>query len=124
MLSRRSRRHLRQSPFRPWRGRGSTHIHTAFMGLTSSAGSTVACNLQARASSRPILSQPRFLAGSGNKQATVKLCCVEIGEVAVAFGPPAGCEVITQAAHGPLLDVRTDSRPDRHSAADMLVEVE
>jgi hypothetical protein len=40
-------------------GRGSTHIDTAFMGLTSSDGVTVNCKLQARASSRPILSQPR-----------------------------------------------------------------
>jgi len=28
--------------------------------------------------------------GSGDKQATFKLCSVEIEEVAVAFGPPAG----------------------------------
>jgi hypothetical protein len=28
-------------------------------------------------------------AGSGDKQASAKLCCVEIDEVAVAFGPPA-----------------------------------
>ena len=40
-------------------GRGSTHIDTAFMGLTSSGGVTVNCKLQARASSRPFLSQPR-----------------------------------------------------------------
>jgi hypothetical protein len=26
--------------------------------------------------------------GSGDKQASAKLCCVEIDEVAVAFGPP------------------------------------
>ena len=39
-------------------GRGSTHIDTAFMGLTSSGGVMVNCNLQARASSRPVLSQP------------------------------------------------------------------
>jgi hypothetical protein len=29
------------------------------------------------------------MAGSGDKQTTAKLCCVEIEEVAVAFGPPA-----------------------------------
>ena len=40
-------------------GRGSTHIDTAFMGLTSSGGVTVNCKLQARASSRPVLSPPR-----------------------------------------------------------------
>jgi hypothetical protein len=28
------------------------------------------------------------VAGSGDKQAKAKLCCVEIDEVAVAFGPP------------------------------------
>ncbi len=27
--------------------------------------------------------------GSGDKEAKAKLCCVETGEVAVAFGPPA-----------------------------------
>ena len=27
--------------------------------------------------------------GSGDEQAKAKLCCVEIDEVAVAFGPPA-----------------------------------
>ncbi len=48
------------------------------------------------------------MAGSGDKQAKAKLCSAEIDEVAVAFGPPAGCEVITQAAHRPLLDVRPD----------------
>jgi len=26
--------------------------------------------------------------GSGDQQASAKLCCVEIDEVAVAFGPP------------------------------------
>jgi hypothetical protein len=52
-LSRCSRRHLRQSPNRV--GKGSTHIDTAFMGLTSSGGGTVDCKLQARASPRPIL---------------------------------------------------------------------
>ena len=29
------------------------------------------------------------VAGSGDKQAKAKLCCVEIDELAVAFGPPA-----------------------------------
>jgi hypothetical protein len=29
------------------------------------------------------------VASSGDKQASAKLCCVEIEEVAVAFGPPA-----------------------------------
>src|SRR5262249_43035868 len=61
--------------------------------------------------------------GSGDKQAVAKLGRVELDEVAVAFGPPAGCEVITEAAHCPLLGVRPDSGPDRHSAADMLVQI-
>lgn len=39
--------------------RGSTHIATAFMGLTSSGGVTVNGKLQARASPRPLISQPR-----------------------------------------------------------------
>jgi hypothetical protein len=45
------------------------------------------------------------VAGSGDKQASTKLCCVEIDEVAVAFGPPTGGEVITEAVHCPLLGV-------------------
>lgn len=40
-------------------GSGSTHIDTAFMGLTSSGGVTVSRKLQAPASPRPILSRPR-----------------------------------------------------------------
>lgn len=56
-MSRRSRRHLRQSP--AVTGRGSTHVDTAFMGLTSSGGVAVHCKLQARASPRPIISQSR-----------------------------------------------------------------
>ena len=45
-MSRRSRRYLRQSP--SVTGRESTHIDTAFMGLTSSDGVTVDCKLPAR----------------------------------------------------------------------------
>src|ERR1022692_2143302 len=63
------------------------------------------------------------VAGSGDKQASAKLWRLEIDEVAVAFGPPTGCEVITETVHCPLLGVRPDSGPDRYSAADMLVEV-
>src|SRR6266700_7559391 len=51
--------------------------------------------------------------GSGDKQALAKLGRVEIDEVAVAFGPPAGCKVITEAAHCPPLGVPPDSGPDR-----------
>ncbi len=43
----------------PVTGRGSTHIDTAFMGFTSSGGVTINWKLQARASSGPVLSQPR-----------------------------------------------------------------
>jgi hypothetical protein len=50
-------------------------------------------------------------AGSGDKEASAKLCRLEIDEVAVAFGPPTSCEVITEAAHCPLLGVRPDSGP-------------
>src|SRR5580658_10383103 len=63
------------------------------------------------------------MAGSGDKQAQAKLCRVEIGKVAVAFGPPAGCEVVTETVHCPLLGVRPDSGPGRYSAADMFVQV-
>ena len=52
-----------------------------------------------------------------------KLCCVEVEEVAVAIGPPPGCEVITEAARCPLLAVRPDPGPDRHSSTDTIVEV-
>src|SRR5436190_11822161 len=62
-------------------------------------------------------------AGSGDKQAKAKLCRVEIDEVAVAFGPPTRCEVITEAAHCPLLGVRPDAGPHRYSATDALVQV-
>jgi hypothetical protein len=55
---------------------------------------------------------PAAMAGLGDKQTLAKLCRVEINEVAVAFGPPAGCEVITEAVHCPLLGVRPDSGPD------------
>ena len=63
------------------------------------------------------------MAGSGDKQASAKLCHLEIDEVAVAFGPPTGCEVITEAVHCPLLGVRPDSGPHRYSATDMIVQV-
>jgi hypothetical protein len=38
--------------------------------------------------------------GSGDEQAIAKLCRVEIDEVAVAFGPPAGCMVRVRAVQG------------------------
>jgi hypothetical protein len=55
---------------------------------------------------------PAAMAGSGDKQTQPKLCRVEINEFAVAFDPPAGCEVITEAVHCPRLGVRPDSGPD------------
>jgi hypothetical protein len=33
--------------------------------------------------------QPEDLPGSGDKEAKAKLCRIETGEAAVAFGPPA-----------------------------------
>src|SRR5947209_7178898 len=58
------------------------------------------------------------VAGSGDKQAKAKLCRFEIEEVAVAFDPSTRCEVVTQAAHCPLLGVRPDAGPHRYSATD------
>jgi hypothetical protein len=37
-----------------------------------------------------VLGSVTAVAGSGDKQAKAKLCRLEIDEVAVAFGPPAG----------------------------------
>ena len=62
-------------------------------------------------------------ARSGDKEAKAKLCRLEIEEVTVTPGPPAGCEVITQAVHCPLLGLRPDSGPHRYSATDILVQV-
>ncbi|HEY6605287.1 MAG TPA: hypothetical protein VIZ44_03000, partial [Gaiellaceae bacterium] len=62
------------------------------------------------------------MAGSGDKQAKAKLCCLEIEEVAVAFGPPTSCKVITEAAHCPLLGFPPDCGPHRYSATDVLVQ--
>jgi hypothetical protein len=59
----------------------------------------------------------------GDKQAKAELGRLEIDEVAIAFGPPAGCEVITQAAHGALLGVRPDPGLYRYSATDPVVQV-
>src|SRR5438445_7253424 len=61
--------------------------------------------------------------GSGDKQAEAKLCRLEIDEVAVTFGPPTGCEVITEAAHCPLLGLPPDSGPHRYSATYTVVQV-
>src|SRR5215472_18869115 len=60
---------------------------------------------------------------SGDKQAKAKLRGVEIDDVAVAFGPPARCEVMTEAAHCPPLGLRPDFGPHRYSATDILVQV-
>ena len=56
------------------------------------------------------------MAGSGDKQAKAELGRFEIDKVGVAFGPPAGCEVVTETAHCPPLGVRPDPGPDRYSA--------
>lgn len=52
--------------------------------------------------------------GSGYEQAGAEICRVEVGEVAVAYGPPAGVEVVAEASHRPLLGLRSD--PPRMSA--------
>jgi hypothetical protein len=62
-------------------------------------------------------------AGSSYKQAKAKIRRFEIEEVAIAFGPPTGCEVITETPHCPLLGVRPDSGPHRYSATNALVEI-
>src|SRR5438552_16312578 len=62
-------------------------------------------------------------AGSGDEQAKAKVCRLEIDEVAVTFGPPTGCEVVTEAAHCPLLGVRPNAAPHRYPATYMIVQV-
>jgi hypothetical protein len=52
-MLRRSRRPLRQSPDHD--DEGSTHVRTAFMGLTSSRDVTASGRLTARTSSRPTI---------------------------------------------------------------------
>src|SRR5437763_3504984 len=61
--------------------------------------------------------------GSGYEKAKAKLRCIESDEVAVALGPPARDEVITEAAHCPLLGDRPDPRPHRYSTTNMIVQV-
>src|SRR5262249_10648192 len=61
--------------------------------------------------------------GSGYEQAKAKLRCIESDEVAVAFGPPARDKVVAEAAHCPLLGLRSDSGPHRYSATYMIVQV-
>ena len=46
--------------------------------------------------------------GSGDEQAKAELGRVETDEVTVVFGPPTRGEVIAEAAHCPLLGVRSD----------------
>jgi hypothetical protein len=50
--------------------------------------------------------------GSGDKQSSAKFGRVEINEVAVAFSPPTGREVIAEVVHCPLLSVASDCGPD------------
>jgi hypothetical protein len=64
---------------------------------------------------------PSLRRGSGYEQAKAKLGCIESGEVAVAFGPPARDKVITEAAHCPLLDIRPEPGPNRYSATNTIV---
>jgi hypothetical protein len=53
----------------------------------------------------------RMQRGSGYEQAESGLCLVEAGEVAVVLSPPARGEVIAEAAHRPLLGLRSDAGP-------------
>ena len=62
-------------------------------------------------------------AGSADQQAKAELRRIEGDEIAVALGPPARGEVIAQGAQRPLLGLRPDPRPHRHSAAHVLVQV-
>jgi hypothetical protein len=49
----------------------------------------------------------RMQRGSGYEQAEAELCLVEAGEVAVVLSPPPRGEVIAEAAHRPLLGLRS-----------------
>ena len=61
--------------------------------------------------------------GSGDKQAEAELCLLETDKVAVTFGPPTGCEVITERPHCPLFGVWSNLGPDRNSATYTIIEV-
>jgi len=50
--------------------------------------------------------------GSCYEQAESELGRVQVGELAVALGPPAGGEVVAEAAHCPLLGSGPDPGPD------------
>jgi hypothetical protein len=91
---------------------------------SSPASSITQLDFSRRSTVPPTCSRACLLvAGSGDKQAKAKLCRLEIEEVAVAFDPPTRCEVITEAAHCPLLGVRPDAGPHGYSATDVLVQV-
>jgi Activator of Hsp90 ATPase homolog 1-like protein len=53
------------------------------------------------------------LRSTGDKQAAVKLCRVEIEEIAVALSPPAGCRRVTTADRGQVRDDGVLDRPAR-----------
>lgn len=73
-------------------GRGSTHIDTAFMGLTSSGGVTVNCKLQAR--HHPVQSFPSHVITAPRRTGSRKPLRAGIGGArrarAAARGPRAG----------------------------------
>jgi hypothetical protein len=50
---------------------------------------------------------------SGDDQTKTKFGCVAIEQVTVAFGPPAGCDVVAETAHRSLRGVLPNSRPHR-----------
>jgi hypothetical protein len=49
----------------------------------------------------------RLQRGSGHEQAEAELCLVEAGEVPVVLSPPPRGEVSAEAAHRPLLGLRS-----------------
>jgi hypothetical protein len=65
----------------------------------------------------------RMRRGSGYEQAEAELCLVEAGEVGVVLSPPPRGGVIAEAAHRPLLGLRSDARPHRTRPAHMYLQV-
>src|SRR4051812_5498065 len=61
--------------------------------------------------------------GSSYEQAEAEICRVEVGEVAVALGPPAGVEVVAEASYRPLLGLRPHPRPHRHRTAHVILQI-
>ena len=60
---------------------------------------------------------------SGYEQAEAELSLVEPCEVAVTLSPPARVKILAQAAHRPLLGLRSNARPHRARPAHMFLQV-